>query len=521
MLKKIAVSLITTFIILVLVISTTSWTKIAYVASAAQLKKEANQPPLASSLTMLEAWDVFATYGKEENRQFSIALIQSIDVPGDTQQAGYDGRRRGWIGVLLTQNSTLRLTIVDGKIVDQSTESLSVNLSILDRPAIDSPEALAMARLAKPQLEGSTNQKGQGFHFVLASDASGKSRISTLGMVRGQTARVQIDSENGTLLSAQIYTFAPVGGILYSADGGKSWQASTLNDKMVMSISPDPVQINSGYAVTAESQGICVYQTQDGGASWKLLSSLPPDAGNWPFDLLVMQIPSGELLFSIGTWNGLWFSLDGVSWMQAPGLSGPVQWLASITSDGKYRILATVSSGEQRGLYSTTTLWEWTHISDTIYRLSESFDRQMVIAVSEEQPQNGLLFDVMNNQKALLPDGVLYLAGDFRGEFPIISYSPFSGVGVSEELGNNVTWSLPVPVASLAAAPDFSKSQIALAGGFRTGLYRTQDGGRHWEQVLQKPSDILPGSDEIYAVSFLSSTAVIAIQGGRLAWQGF
>lgn len=522
MLNKTIISLITTFTILALVLVGTSWTNTIYIAPAVAQSRDTNQLSLASSLTMLEAWDIFETYSQKENQQFSIALIQSIDTPEDTQQSGFDGRRRGWIGVLLNQSSTLWLTIVDGKIVDRTEQPLSLDLSVLDRPTMDSPEALAVAQTAKPQFEGSTDKKGQGFHFVFAS-VGGQPTISVLGMATGWTARVQIEPRNGLVLSTQIYTYAPVGGILYSPDSGNTWLASTLNNRMVMAISPDPRQIDWAYAVTAEVNGIGLYRTQDGGMSWKLMGYLPPEAENWPFDLLVMQIPSSEMLFLVGTRNGLWFSLDGTSWKQAPTLSGSVQWLASITSGDEYQILATVSSGERRGLYSTRNFaeWEWIRVSETIYRLSESFDKQMVIAVNEEQPGNGFLLDIVTSQEVMLPKGVLYFAGDFQGESPAIAYSPLSGVGMLEKIDSNIEWSLPVRVASLAVTPDFTESQVGIAGGFRTGLYRTQDGGRHWEQVIQKPSDILPGNDEIYAVAFLSPTAVIAIQGGGFAWQDF
>ena len=76
-------------------------------------------------------------------------------------------------------------------------------------------------------------------------------------------------------------------------------------------------------------------------------------------------------------------------------------------------------------------------------------------------------------------------------------------------------------MASLVAAPDFFTSKVAIAGGFRSGIYHTNDDGGHWDLVLTKPSSILQGSNEVYDIAFLSPTAVSVINGGELIWQEF
>jgi photosystem II stability/assembly factor-like uncharacterized protein len=82
-----------------------------------------------------------------------------------------------------------------------------------------------------------------------------------------------------------------------------------------------------------------------------------------------------------------------------------------------------------------------------------------------------------------------------------------------------VQWTLPGPIASVAVSPAYPTERVALAGGFRGGIFRTTDGGKHWERVLAWPSALIPGSDEIYEIVFLSPEKVLAIQGGRMTWQ--
>jgi photosystem II stability/assembly factor-like uncharacterized protein len=479
-------------------------------------------PDMLQSSTLLEAWDIFDAYGREWNNQSAIVLIQSIDVTGDTSASGQDGRRRGWMAVIASQDESLWMRLVEGAVTEETAQPLSTGLTPLVRPNTDSPQALSLARTTKPEFESSKDRKAQGYHFALSIAPTGLALISVLGAVEQRPARIQLDPYTNIMLSAQIYTYAPTGGILYSTDAGEHWQASTVQGKMITALAPDPTQEGWAYAVAVGQDNICIYQTKDGGVSWEWMGDLPQQAGDWPFDLLALRDPTGSLVLLVGTWNGLWISTGGQDWAQAKGLpQGPAQWLAAAQSTGENRLFITISSGESRGLYSSTDLSRWIEVADKVYRLSESFDSQMVIAISENERGQGLLLDVQGENVILLPESVLQAAGDFQSAAPILFRSPTAGVGVAQMAGGKTIWTLSAPVASLITSPDFPASQLAIAGGFRTGIYRTTDGGQNWEQVLLNPSDILPGSDEIYEVVFLSPKAVIAVNGGKLAWQDF
>jgi len=472
------------------------------------------------SLTLLEAWEIFDVEGKKWNDHAAIASLQSVDVAGDSGLSGQDGRRRGWTAVIIAPGASLWLRLVNGDIVDRTVQPAPVGLAALTKPDVDSPQALAAVLAARADFGASADLKaGQGFHFVLETSGEGSVDMKVLGAIGQHRAQVYVDPDTGAVLTGQIYTYAHLGGILYSSDGGLHWQASSLQGKMITALAPDPDQTSWAYAAAAEQNGIVVYQSKDNGVTWQQVGVLPLEAGDWPFDLLALRDSAGRLKLLVGTWNGLWSSSDGQRWEQDQSLpQGPVQWLAAIQPNGKYRLLATVSSGDHRGLYSSTAFNRWTKIADDVYRLSESFDRQMVIATAEEQGKAGLLLDIQGEERVLLPATVLHAAGDFHGA-PILLHSPAHGSGIWDGVGEMAAWTLAAPVACLVVSPDFPTSHLAIAGGFRSGIYRTVDGGRHWEQVLPSPSSILPGSDEIYEAVFLSPSTVIAVNGGELAWQ--
>ncbi len=487
--------------------------------NAAQAAQQALGQP--REMTLLEAWDTLEAWGKAQQPEATVAFLQSVDVDGDTTLAGQDGYRRGWLAVLVSRDTSLWVRMVDGKIVDRTVQPRSPDFHPLSRPGdmdMDSPKALAIAQAARPAFAVSDDMKGLGFHFAL--DRSGDREVVIVtGMAGRRPARICLDPGTGIVLSSQIYTYAPVGGVLYSTDSGHSWKASTLTGKMVIVLARSPLR-DRAYAIAAEKEGIFVYQSDDGGKTWQALGRLPKEAGDWAFDLAAIA-PASRVSLLVGTWTGIWFSEDGRAWSRVEGLpEGPVQQVAVIQSEQGFRVLASISAGASRGLYSSRDLKRWVKLEGYTYRLSESFDRRTILAVNEEKAE-GIIFDLENRKSISLPGLVLEASGDFQGSAPILLRSPVSGLGVAKGVEDPVKWGPPAPVAKLAASPDFPIDGVALAGGFRSGIYRTADWGNHWEPVLKNPSDIVPGSNEVYDIVFVSPTAVIAVNGGGLAWEDF
>lgn len=191
-------------------------------------------------------------------------------------------------------------------------------------------------------------------------------------------------------------------------------------------------------------------------------------------------------------------------------------------------VFVSITNGGDRGLYASNDLSNWVKVADGTYRLSESIDRRRVLATDELQPDKSLLLDVATQKSVAVPGSVLRAVGSFEEDAPIIFYDTGRGTGyvrspqfTRQSLLDQAEWTLPTLTASLAASPDFATRGFAIAGGFRTGIYRTFSAGRVCEPVLDDPSQIVPGSGEIIGVAILSPTTVIAVNGGRLAWFDF
>ena len=477
-------------------------------------------PEVRQALTLKEVYRLLLQYAGRLSEMPTVTGLQSIDLPGDTADAGLDGRRRGWIGTLQTDREQITVRVEDGYVREALSQPLSEPLPSLPELVIDSPQALRQAQSAYPDLKPSSDLKGQGLHYFLGTTESGESVVGILGIRGKQRSRILVNSQSGRVVAAQTYTWAGEGGILYSTDGGRTWFASDLRGRMVKAIAISPGNPDVAYAVAPDPGGIVVYRTRNGGANWEEWGRLPPEAGDWPFDAVVVGNKEGRETLLVGTWTGVWQSRDGRSWSPVNGeLSGPVQWLVGLESQSGERLFISVTAGEDRGLYAGTEDGRWTRIARGVYRLSPSVDGRSIIAVDEETPGQALLLQERKVQAIKVPASLLEAAGDFARDAAWLVRSPSGGVGLFRNDTDDVQWTLPGPIASVAVSPAYPTERVALAGGFRGGIFRTTDGGKHWERVLAWPSALIPGSDEIYEIVFLSPEKVLAIQGGRMTWQ--
>ncbi|MBC7228345.1 MAG: hypothetical protein H5T61_15205, partial [Thermoflexales bacterium] len=472
-----------------------------------------------SALTLKEAYRVLKTYALQESAQAVITGLQSVEMPGDSPDAGRDGRRRGWMGILQTSQTQLVVWLEDGKVADSAVQPLAESASALPEPILDSPEVLRKVEFTYPEFGPSTNLKGQGVHFWFSVTGSQSAVVGVVGAMGTRRAQVLVDARSGGIISAQIYTWAKEGGVLYSPDGGQTWFDSNLRGRMVRAITADPVDATIAYAVGPGDYGITVYRTQDSGQHWEEWGHLPSETGDWPFDVVASRDDGGHTTLLVATWTGIWESRDGLSWIRVKdGPPGPVQWLAGLKSRDGERIVASVTAGEDRGLY-VSNAGRWTLLARGLYRLSPSSDQRSLIALNDESPGKAWLIEAERQEMVPLSTPVLEAAGDFPEERQWLVRSPTGEVGVYHRSSGDVEWTLPGPIASLAVSPDFQRDGLALAGGFRSGIFRTTDGGYHWERTLAQPSSLIPGSDEIYEIVFLSPKTVLAIQGGRVTWQ--
>jgi photosystem II stability/assembly factor-like uncharacterized protein len=480
--------------------------------------------PTASELqgptTLAEAWELLHACAQRWQPGAQVGFLCSVDDAQDASSSGLDGRRRAWDAVLTGPTSSearLSVKLVDGSIVEKGALPAEPGQPApTGAVALDSPDALTAALEARPDFAPAL-PGGKGVHFCLELSDTGVAATTIRGSHGSQPAIVSVDATTGTVLAAQHQTLGLV-GILYSSDRGQTWRGTEFPG--VPAVTADPLVENKAYAATTQEGVIAVYQTEDVGGTWRPLATLPPAAGDWPFAMEAVATTSPETQLLVGTWSGLWSSADGGQWSLVPGLpEGPRQWLAAAQSETGYRLFVTVTAGEHPGLYARVDLANWEKVAGVAYRLSESFDHSTVLATNEQQADQALILSVDRQRSIEMAVPVLRAAGDFTGSAPALVYSPALGVGrgLSEAEG----WTLFAAVGSMAAAPDFPTSQVVVAGGFRTGIYRTTDAGQTWQQVVANPSAIVPGNGEISSVEFLSATTVLAVNGGGLTWEDF
>lgn len=495
------------------------------------LVEKSPQNTEAKPITLYEAWDVVQSYAQTWSEDASLIFLESSDIDDqDPKQAGQDGRRRTWYAAFTSSklNKQIFLQVTDGVVINAFEDGIhDTSIPIItEKPSMDSPEALEKAKAAKPDLDLGIDE-GKGYHFILQVGKGNKPTLSVAGSYQvseavKSPAIVILDPDTGQV-EAQYYTVAPLGGILYSADSGQTWQASNLTNQMVNAVARDLNKPGVAYAIIAQPETLLLYRTENSGQEWIQRGKLPLEAGNWAYDLIVANFNDGTFIL-VSTASGIWVSTAGNDWKQVSSLPANPTGLAILQEDKTTKVFANVITGLGTGtLYSSIDLVSWGTEAEGAFRLSESFDYRTVAATNEEKTQ-ALLFGSGKNSALSVPLGALRLAGDFDGDGPLVLDGAENGQKLKgDKKSDNYTWEsvLPSGLASLAASPNLLNKPVILAGGFRTGLYRSEDGGSSWVNALANPSLIITGSNELHAVLFLSEEQVIAVNGGAFSWQSF
>ena len=422
-----------------------------------------------------------------------LAGAQSVAIASNAS-TGRDGTSRGWLVSLIVAGRGREVSIQDGRvarIVDAPARSIA---GLPD--GIDSDIAASAAATVAGFGPGDAKSPGTQFSF---RSVDGRPSVAVLGSHNGRAARIEVDRATGRIWDRRELAPSGLGGVLSSADEGATWSASSLRG-MVFAIAAAG---GGAFAIREDAGGLSLNRTDDG-STWVPVAALPAQAGTHAFAMIAEL---GALI--VGTSNGLWRSTDGgQTWQKDPGLDGPVQYLAPLGATGG--VAADVTTGPQSGVYSSGNAGAWTR-AGAAERLNPLSGGR--VALLGGTPATATILDASTITSMPVPPGTLRIAdlGD--------SMLAVSQAGVSWSTDQGAHWHLGLAV-SVAAVEALGRNR-AVAGGFGSGMFTTVDGGRTWSTAVRRPSELIAGSNEVYAIRALANGTVIAVNGGTLTWQGF
>lgn len=453
------------------------------------------QPPAdAALLTLLEAWDRLEAALSAWGPSWRIASLASTDVHDQPAAAsGRDGRRASWQAeVFDEQTGEVRwLRITGGALVDAASPGWVAPrgaLTALERPAIDSPQAVEAALAAKPTF-GPGTDKAVGFHFSYGRDAStGEVALAVLGAVDGQPVRVLFDPGSGAVRRAERLNVVG-GGLLVSRDGGERWDRASLGG-FVQAIVADAALGERAplYAAVWDGDALALWRSPDGGASWARVAVLPPSAGPAAHAVAVGALEGAESVL-IATNGGLWayrIPSDRLEPVDAPG----VVLALAVDADGTWHAIAMQPgdpSSARHYVRGPLPGAPWEEVGD---------GRVTALASGAGLAAYG---GSGSGQLALL-------GGDVRVRA--------TGTALERSADGGKSWELVAagPFTAVIAVPGGS---TAYAVRFPATLLRSEDGGRTWEEAAAIDA---PQGVELFAPL---PGVLVAGLGAAFQWQPF
>ena len=279
------------------------------------------------------------------------------------------------------------------------------------------------------------------------------------GMSHSRVIAIAIDPS----YPATLYAGTKGDAVYKSYDGGHGWvpQKTGLDDVTMTSVVNElvfePTDVNHLFAATTMG----IFESLNGGETWKKRMDGMKEV------LMVVTLaidPIRPTVMYAGTSGGVYKSMDGARhWEKANhGLVSP-DLLSSSRALMVNAIIIDSVKPESRGetIYAATLngLYKTTDAANSWFRIGANLPDQMITAIAVDR------------------DGALYAAGR-KGVYKSIDY------GASWKAINNGLQSLNI--RSLVISPSAPGTMYVGTNG--TGLYRSRDGGEHWETVPLVPA---------------------------------
>lgn len=432
-------------------------------------------PQTPMETTLSEAWDVASSTLERWGGSWAVAAIYSTDVndiPSST--TGEDGRRRTWQVEAVDPTGRLRwLRITSGSAVDAIEPGYGAReagLAALERPPMDSPEAVSIARKERPALSGGQD-KAQGIHIGYGVDLkTGRALLSVSGSIGQNAARLLVDPSTRQMVRAE-RLIVQGGGLSVSEDGGLTWRESPLSG-VISAVASDPLDTRAfplTFAVGWSGESLALWRTIDGGQNWSRAAVFPAEAGPVARGLIVGAFGGADAVL-VGTNSGVWVFNIAEGKLQLLAPSGPILDLALAGDGAAHAIIMQVAAPltARHYVWAGGTAGEWRVVSDELVtRLG-----RLGSSIEAFDPGAGL-------------EAPRWLAFGESGQRGLRATS--SGIASTGDAG--ATWELVRPgnPFGLVASPDFDTSGVAIAALFPDLVVRTADAGETWKTVRTMP----------------------------------
>jgi photosystem II stability/assembly factor-like uncharacterized protein len=271
-------------------------------------------------------------------------------------------------------------------------------------------------------------------------------RESIAAFLTASLAWVTIPQTNGTTTR-----------VFWTADGGQTWQQSTVQATFLKQITFTDSQhgwILAGWGATGgAAEAVGVFRTSDGGKTWSNVSNALPASTDTP--------PPGHLPYG-GRKSGIHFLNTTTGWITGTAVVNDLFWLF-VSHDGG-------------------ATWN-----------------QQLLSLPPGVPSAQLSFNSPT------------FFSDTDGVLPIIFSDLITGRGIATDIyvthDGGATWKSTMPLPTAFGTLDF----VDMQHGWATDgmmLYSTSDGGQHWTKLS-------PGANfkQVTGLSFVSSSTGWAIGG--------
>ena len=318
-----------------------------------------------------------------------------------------------------------------------------------------------------------------------------------------------------------IWAGAAGGGVWASRDAGKIWaplwhsqEVLNVGSLAIDATAPDTLYCGTGEAnLSSDSYaGVGIYQTRDGGKSWKLLADsyktgIPTRIGVIAIDpfnlghLRIGGVGADERSRKKNDFGGMYVSMDsGLTWRRDEFISSRNYWCHAIVFHPKQKdiIFATFTErGAKSGIWRSKDGGNnWTHLLKGLPDPAR-FGRTS-IAISPSNP--GILYAFASDESSSDHDLML---GVFRSDDGGDNWKKVSGSYFKDEeqisYGNTI--------AIHPEDPD-----TVICGG--VDLHRSRDGGKTWTRATRWDAD--PETSKHYAHSDHHAVLMPARAPGRV-----